>query len=233
MGANGFDSPTYKLKQVVKGILAAPPILYPCAAVSWRLHKRKITSGRGKLRLHIGSGYVLLDGWVNIDILPDPRLLTMRLPGGMKKFSDASAEYIYASQFLEHLSYPAEAKAFLRHCHRVLVPGGALRIVVPNMAPMMQAYAAGDAAYFATQKEMHPAWCKTNLEHVLFALQQDGEHKYGYDFETLAKLLNEAGFRDVRESDYRKSSIEALNIDYRNDVDPSGKSLHLHVDAIK
>ncbi len=233
MAGTPYGSPTYKLKQLIKGIVTAPPVVYPCAALSWGVRRRKILQRNGQLRLHIGAGGVRLDGWVNIDIVPDPRLLIMRLPGGLRKFHDSSVEYIYASHLLEHLTYPDEVHEFLRHCRRILVPGGAMRLVVPDIARLMQAYSAADEAFFDAQKEMHPPWCTTKLEHVIYALQQDGEHKYGYDFETLKKALNECGFGDVRESDYRKSEIEALNIDYRSDVDPSGRSLHLHVDAIK
>ena len=38
-------------------------------------------------------------------------------------------------------------------------------------------------------------------------------HKYGYDFETLSKVLIDAGFQNVIRSGYMASAHEALRID--------------------
>ncbi len=104
---------------------------------------------------------------------------------------------------------------------------------MPGIERILQAYAAGDEEFFKVQAEMHPEWCTTKLEHLMYALQQNGEHKYGYDFETLKKLLSQTGFLDIQRSDYNKSLIANLNIDYRAKTDHSGKYLSLYVDAIK
>jgi hypothetical protein len=84
-----------------------------------------------------------------------------------------------------------------------------------------------DKAFFKIQEKMHPSWCTTKLDHLMYALQQGGRHKYGYDFETLSKLLSQAGFTKIVNSDYNKSQIKDLRIDYR------GENLSLFVDAIK
>ena len=67
----------------------------------------------------------------------------------------------------------------------------------------------------------------------MYALQQDGEHQYGYDFETLHKLLARAGFASIVPSDYNASQFEALRVDSRAIRDDSGAYLSLFVDAIK
>ncbi|MCZ6624154.1 MAG: hypothetical protein O7B35_07985 [Deltaproteobacteria bacterium] len=64
-------------------------------------------------------------------------------------------------------------------------------------------------------------------------MQQDGRHKYGYDFETLEKLLSQGGFRKIVESDHNKSQAEELRIDYRAKTDNQGRYLSLYVEAIK
>jgi hypothetical protein len=38
-------------------------------------------------------------------------------------------------------------------------------------------------------------------------------HKYGYDYETLASLLHEAGFENVRRCGYQESPHAELRID--------------------
>ena len=190
-------------------------------------------SDRGDLRLHVGCGRQLLDGWINIDGYHRPGVLKLNLPDGLAGFSDNSARYIYTSHFVEHISYPDEASDFMRECHRVLAPGGVLRVVVPGIEKIIRAYVEDDQAFFDIQASMHPEWCSTPLEHLMYALQQDGEHKYGYDFRTMHKLMSRAGFADIVDSDCNASATQALRIDYRTLRDNHGRSLSLYVDAIK
>jgi predicted SAM-dependent methyltransferase len=202
---------------------------------SYSRHKRQVKSAQreGDLRLHLGCGRRVLDGWINIDSRSKPGVLRMKLPRGLRRFDDGSARYIYASHLLEHLEYPAEASEFVVQCHRVLKPGGVLRIIVPGIEKIIRAYVRDDRAFFEIQKQIHPASCTTKLEHLMYALQQKGKHKYGYDFETMKKLLSGAGFEKIAESDCNKSEMDDLRIDYRAQQDDKGEYLSLYVDAIK
>lgn len=188
---------------------------------------------RGNLRLQLGSGTHDVSGWVSIDMLIRENILAMRLPGGLRRFPDESVQYIYSSHFLEHIEYPGQANEFARQCHRILKPGGVIRIVVPGIEKIIRAYATDNDEFFRLQSEMHPDWCTTKLDHLMYALQQNGQHKYGYDLETIAKLLSDAGFTNVVESNFNASSVDELNIDYRGKTDESGSYLSLYVDAFK
>jgi predicted SAM-dependent methyltransferase len=185
------------------------------------------------LRLHLGCGPMLLDGWVNVDMRLGRGILTAKLPRALTRFPSGSTRFIYASHVLEHLEYPSEAGFFARECHRLLIDGGALRVIVPGIEKIIRAYVADDEAFFAVQASMHPPECTTKLEHLMFALQQGGEHKYGFDFETMSKLLRGAGFKDVVLSDCNASAFQELRIDYRSLTDNQGRYLSLYVDAIK
>lgn len=185
------------------------------------------------LRLHLGAGDRILKGWINIDVQLKPNILAMKLPRGLKRFDNNSVRFIYTSHFLEHLEYTSEALDFVGHCHRILIPGGIMRIIVPGIEKIIRAYALDNREHFKIQAEMHPPWCTTKLEHLMYALQQNGEHKYGYDFETLEKLLSQVGFSKVVRSDNNKSQVEDLRIDYRTKMDETGEYLSLYVDAIK
>jgi predicted SAM-dependent methyltransferase len=122
---------------------------------------------------------------------------------------------------------------FARECRRILVDGGALRVVVPGIERIIRAYVADDVDFFAVQARLHPPKVTTKLEHLMYALQQDGAHKYGYDFETISKLFGGAGFREIVLSDYNASRFKQLHIDYRGQTDNAGQYLSLYVDAIK
>lgn len=224
------------IKKIIKRIINEVGILFKIyEALSYAKHRKLVENARKKkdLRLHLGSGRKLLNGWLNIDMKIGSGILTMKLPEGLQRFDDNSVRYIYTSHFLEHLEYPKAALDFVRECYRLLTPGGVLRIIVPGIEKIIGAYVQGDQAFFAIQEEMHPSWCTTKLEHLMYALQQNGQHKYGYDFETLEKLLSQAGFGEIVESDYNKSQVDDLRIDYRAKTDNKGKYLSLYVDATK
>jgi predicted SAM-dependent methyltransferase len=185
------------------------------------------------LKLHLGCGPHLLPGWINGDMELYPGVLPQKLPRGLKYFASDSVRCIYCSHFVEHLDYPGDALAFLQECRRILRPGGALRIIVPGIEPILRAYVADNQVFFKLQAEMHPADCTTKLEHLMYALQQEGQHKYGYDYETMAKLLGRAGFKKVYPGEYNTSPVEDLRIEYRVARDETGAQIDLCVEAIK
>ncbi|MBS2025723.1 MAG: methyltransferase domain-containing protein [Deltaproteobacteria bacterium] len=203
----------------------------------WSFHAHQAAIARsaagGDLRLHLGCGGHLLEGWINIDLRPQRGTLSMRLPAGLQRFADDSVRAIYASHVLEHLDYPGQALEFVRQCHRILRPGGALRVIVPGVQKIIEAYARNDAGFFEVQAQLHPPECTTPLEHLMYALQQGGEHRYGYDLATIAKLYARAGFSEVIASDHNASQVPELRVDYHARQDNHGNYLSLYVDAVK
>jgi predicted SAM-dependent methyltransferase len=178
-------------------------------------------------KLHLGCGDKVIPGWLNIDIYGREGIAVMRLPGGLSRFADNSVGFVYCSHMLEHINYPDEALLLWREIRRALILGGAVRFVVPGIEQIIRAYVADDSAFFKKQEAFHPAWCTTKMEHLLYALQQDGQHRYGYDFETAKKLLLRAGFTRVINSHYQCSEFPELRVDYRGE-----SGLSLFVDAV-
>jgi predicted SAM-dependent methyltransferase len=89
-------------------------------------------AGAAPLRLHVGSGPERLEGWVNVDRQELPGVdLVADVTGGLP-LQDGSAEAVFAEHFLEHLRLD-HAIAFLHEAHRVLAPGGWLRLTTPNL----------------------------------------------------------------------------------------------------
>lgn len=77
------------------------------------------------MKLNLGCGGNILAGWENHDSDVD---ITKPLP-----YPDNSAEFILAEHVVEHTTGP-EGFRFMREAHRVLEPGGTLRICVPELA---------------------------------------------------------------------------------------------------
>lgn len=96
--------------------------------------------------LNLGCGRRIHPDWTNADLVPagpDVMAVDLRRP---LPFAAATFTAAYASHVLEHLA-PGEAHRVLREIHRVLAPGGVVRIVVPDLEGIVRAYLASlDAA---------------------------------------------------------------------------------------
>jgi ubiquinone/menaquinone biosynthesis C-methylase UbiE len=156
---------------------------------------------------------------VNIDVYPAP--LAINVLWGLP-FATDSARYVFVSHLLEHLFYPADVGPFLSEVHRVLAPGGVVRIVVPDIEQCIEAYSKNDRTFFDSRRETFTWWPQkgTRLEDFLAYAGVGAEpaylfeaHKYGYDFETLARTLREAGFTAIIRSSFMGSAHEPLQID--------------------
>jgi predicted SAM-dependent methyltransferase len=166
--------------------------------------RRRARAWRGKrdLRLNLGCGHDLKDGWVNVDLSnrrSDCRLdLREALP-----FDAGSAALVYSEHFFEHLDHPEDTGGFLAECLRVMAPGAEFHVGVPDTEWPVKAYAGGDRAYFdLVNAGMHPAWCDTRMHNLNWHFRQGGEHRYAWDAETLGRVLETAGFEDVRVRDF-------------------------------
>lgn len=86
------------------------------------------------MKLNLGCGRDIREGWVNIDRCPGPGVLVHDLREPLP-FPDDSAEYILAADVLEHI---LEWEKVVKDCHRVLRPGGLLEVCVPfGFAPIL------------------------------------------------------------------------------------------------
>lgn len=182
---------------------------------------------RTPVKLHLGSGLVYLDGWVNIDWQPTAYSVLTRgkrpdvsadLARGVP-FPRAVATHVYSNNFMEHLE-PAAAHRCLAEALRVLQPGGRIRIVVPDVARYLRAYTEGDAAFFAQLTGASDYWpeLRTPMEYVATVIHgaaaHGWSHYWAYDFETLSLYLQDAGFLEIERFDVNESSDEVLrNLD--------------------
>lgn len=193
------------------------------------------------LKLHLGCGGHALPGWINLDVHPAP--LCWNVQWGLP-FADGAATHVFVSHLFEHLFFPHDAMAFLAELRRVLAPGGRVRLVVPDVAQLIDAYQRGDRDFFA-RRAAH--WRHARGDGPLLAqfLNYAGAgpdpgylfeaHKFGYDFDTLAALLREAGFEGIARSRYMGSEDAALRLDDQSAVagaEHGGGHYSLFVEAV-
>jgi hypothetical protein len=143
-------------KRVLRRVILQDQVFKGVEPLTSLFFRQEIARLRAKndLKLHLGCGPSVLPGWINIDMEIYPGVLAQKLPRGLKRFGTSSVRYIYSSHFMEHLDYPGDAVEFARQCLRILVPGGVLRIVVPDIEPILRAYVADNQKFFKIQAEM-------------------------------------------------------------------------------
>lgn len=182
-------------------------------------------------RVNVGCGATPTPGWINIDNSISVRLAALPwlwplLPENQRIFAkaardakiragvatrlqlpDASADVVYSSHMMEHLDGP-EAEAFLAEARRVLAPGGVIRLVLPNIRAMAEAYVEhGDADRFVAQTRMgttRARGVRDWLKHVVYGPRH---HLWMYDGPSACRLLAKAGFAAVRELRIGETSI--------------------------
>jgi SAM-dependent methyltransferase len=112
--------------------------------------------------INVGCGAVYHPAWVNFDSAPSaPDVQRLDARGGLP-CPDASVDAVYHSHLLEHLDATG-AQAFLRECHRVLRVGGILRVAVPDLEGIAQAYLRELAAVDAGGDRTLYEWCRLEL----------------------------------------------------------------------
>lgn len=137
------------------------------------------------LKLHLGCNDKRLPGFVHVDaraeVHPDKVADVLELP-----FDDQSVELIYFSHGLEHIGRHKVQEA-LAEWHRVLVQSGTLRLAMPDFAAVAGLY---------TDEHVH----LIRLQGLLWGRQSynGNTHYCGWDYETLAHLLSQAGFYNVK-----------------------------------
>jgi predicted SAM-dependent methyltransferase len=111
----------------------------PVSGFLGKLHSMVSAARPAPYLANLGCGGCFHSGWTNFDLVSQsPHViqhdLRTRLP-----LSDRSCAVVYHSHVLEH--FPRTfAPLFLQECYRVLVPGGLLRVVVPDLETIVRLY---------------------------------------------------------------------------------------------
>lgn len=183
------------------------------------------------LSVNLASGGKGLDGWINTEFsrAKDTTLvldLRRKIP-----LASGSAKRVIAEHVLEHLDFKSDALRLASEVYRILQNGGVFRVIVPDCERFLRAYVAGDRTAWqdlSWDVEAMPPDIYTPMHIINHTFHQDGEHLFGYDFETLSYLLKKAGFSRIERMSYRVSIDEKLAIDQENHAPYS-----LYVDAVK
>jgi predicted SAM-dependent methyltransferase len=172
--------------------------------------------------IHCGTARKFHEGWMNTDILPMPdrdggrtepgRIARISRTGDDRfyylqhdsvepyPFEDGSFEWAFAEHFLEHLT-PEEAVGWLQDLHRLVKPGGIVRLTTPNLRSYVEGYLDPEGRFFAEHRERlgrlrafteqgvpaRRAWMVNQIFHMW-------DHKWIYDLDEVRYVAERAGF---------------------------------------
>jgi len=186
------------------------------------------------MKLNLGCGSQVTDGWINVDYAPGARFakipffralnkklrlfhldwnekiylhdLTKRFP-----WSDSTIDVVYSSHTLEHLSRE-DGRTFLAQCHRVLRKNGIIRIVVPDLRHSVVEYIEGRIRADDFVEKLGVLYENSNnvlKKHLAPFIQFP--HKCMYDSARLLEILSEIGF-EASNRDAFDSAISDLRL---------------------
>jgi len=170
-----------------------------------------------EMKLHIGSGLNLKDGYTNVDkFVTHPDIENwdiLNLP-----VEDSCVEFVLAEHLAEHLTF-AEEKQFFYEMFRVLKPHGTLRIEVPDIEWVLKAFISAKDNfqdfykvgavdhYFGNGLPIDNRW---SLLTTAIWGNQNGEgqfHKNGYTLAKLESISKIVGFKSFsKEIDFKKGT---------------------------
>jgi predicted SAM-dependent methyltransferase len=152
-------------------------------------------------KLQIGAGLSNRLDWLNTDIEPSARQAFMDATQPFP-FPDASFQYVMGEQVIEHVSYEA-ALGMLKEAHRVLAPGGKIRIATPNLLQYI--------ALFGQQNDTMKAYIPRKLDYHYWKPSPDVEcfllnaelrswgHQFVYTPKMLRASFEKAGFTNIKQ----------------------------------
>src|ERR1700683_4765801 len=117
------------------------------------------------MKLNLGCGSKVLDGWINVDYALGARLARVPLVRALNRklrlfdldwdhriylhdlskqfpWADNTIDIVYSSHTLEHFT-KEDGQRFIAECHRVLRKDGILRIVIPDLRYIVDRYIEG------------------------------------------------------------------------------------------
>lgn len=191
------------------------------------------------IKLNLGCGHIQPAGWINVDgslrawvashLAPlDNLLVKLRLwpPTEFNRqtrwlnllkplpWADNAVDAIYLGEVLEHFTRDQGAQ-LLAECHRVLAPGGVLRVRVPDNARFWRNYLAAYDPIAARPDDQwvndHTYWVELFFRDICTRRRWFSSyghfHKWMYDDVSLVLAFRAAGFADARRRNYLDSAI--------------------------
>ena len=164
------------------------------------------------MKLHLGSGNVYLQNYINIDSDTSFKADIYDDIVTLEKFEDNTIEEIYNCNCLEHLG-KFKYKEALKRWYDLLNDGGILRVSVPDFEALCR--------YYVDTKDLD------SLYSALYGGQTEpwNFHYWCWDFEHLKNDLEKIGFKNVHRFDRSIIGARDWSLNYVPYHDSNGNEL--------
>lgn len=181
------------------------------------------------MKLSLGAGGVRLAGWTHVDFDPGCRPDLCADLSGPLPFVDGCADFLHSEDFIGQLSF-AQARFFLQECHRLLKPGGVLRLLTPDLEQLVRAYMHRDLGLKQLwDREVGIPLETGTLGELVHAALTFANQKSFFDEETLRRLLEPIGFKVERVHYNRSRYPELCGLDLRTPQN----AISLYLDCVR
>lgn len=164
--------------------------------------------------LQIGSGHNDIEGWLNTEYNPFHKGQVFLDATEDYPLPENSFDYVYSEHMIEHIPWRA-GQAMLRQCHRILKPGGTIRISTPNLANICTlSNTEPDERQMAYIKDATQKHCPDNQGllggFVVNNFYWDFGHYFIYDEQTIRYALERCGYVNIRTVKSGESTVAGL-----------------------
>lgn len=194
-------------------------------AAGWDRRLETYLAGADRPRLHVGCGGHILRGWLNVDRDPGPGAVYLDVTSSFP-LPSASFECVFSEHLIEHIDWE-QGLSMLEECHRVLRPGGRIRVGTPDLRRVFELFQTDQDERSRRYMEQYAeAFLPPGRRGPAFVANQAFRgwgHKFLHDEDSLETALRSAGFVDVRRlawgetDDERFRGVEAAGDDFTRD----------------
>ncbi len=161
-------------------------------------------------KLHVGAGPVQLQGWLDTDIKPRHKGQIYLDASQPFPFEDGTFRYIYTEHMIDYLTF-AECVEMLWECHRILQPGGRIRISTADLKVLANLYQADPLTpeqqrYVDWYSEFYFGGDFKRPAYVVGSISHTWKMKVVHDAETLTHVLERAGFTGIEQVEIGESA---------------------------
>jgi len=183
-------------------------------------------------KLHLGCGKRILPGYIHIDIDNLPHIDYCTQIHKLEMFEDNTVDEIYNCGVFGYYD-TEETKAVLKEWHRVLKPGGVLRISIVDFEKQVHLYLKNkEIKSLGILGPIFGRWEFTDATGKKGVVYK----KNAYDYKYLSEVLIKNGFRDCKRYDWEEflpDHFDDFSAAYVPHKDKSGVHIMLNVECKK
>ncbi len=174
-------------------------------------------------KLNVGCGDIFVENWLNIGLFGSKKkfpygvitkknnilVLNLDVTKGLP-FKQNKISYIYASHFIEHISF-IHGINFLKNSYAAMKKGGIIRLTFPKLELWTKKYCEQNQDFFKKYCQLTRSNVELKTKGEIFMSQVYGfGHHWNYDFESMKDILERAGFKNIRRKNPLESAISDI-----------------------